>query len=78
MAPSSVIRAAVSAKSSVESRRTSSSAVRSGSGAGPAPGYCMKLPEDRRALLKTRLAEMLGKDGPINLIARAWAIKARN
>jgi ubiquinone/menaquinone biosynthesis C-methylase UbiE len=46
-------------------------------GAGPAPGYCMNLPEDRRALLKTRLAEMLG-NGPISLTARAWAVKARN
>jgi SAM-dependent methyltransferase len=47
-------------------------------GAGPAPGYCMSLPEDRRAHLKARLAEMLGKDGPIVLIARAWAVIARN
>ncbi|MGE3876973.1 MAG: class I SAM-dependent methyltransferase [Parvibaculaceae bacterium] len=47
-------------------------------GAGPAPGYCMNLPEDRRALLRERLAEMLGKDGPIKLAARAWAVKARS
>jgi SAM-dependent methyltransferase len=46
-------------------------------GAGPAPGYCMNLPEDHRAILKARLADMLGADGPIRLVARAWAAKAR-
>lgn len=45
-------------------------------GAGPAPGYCMSLPEDRRVALKARLAENLGVDGPINLTARAWAMTA--
>lgn len=45
-------------------------------GAGPAPGYCMSLPEDQRARLKARLAEMLGTTGPIRLIGRAWAVKA--
>jgi SAM-dependent methyltransferase len=45
-------------------------------GAGPAPGYCMALPEEQRARLKARLAETLGMDGPIRLIGRAWAVKA--
>jgi SAM-dependent methyltransferase len=45
-------------------------------GAGPAPGYCVKLPEDHRAALKARLADALEADGPIRLIARAWAVKA--
>ncbi len=46
-------------------------------GAGPAPGYCMSLPEDRRAALKAELAARLGTDGPVRLTARAWAMKAR-
>jgi SAM-dependent methyltransferase len=45
-------------------------------GAGPAPGYCMSLPTDQRSALKARLAETLGRDGPIRLGARAWAVKA--
>ena len=45
-------------------------------GAGPAPGYCTSLPEDSRAALKARLAEALGDAGPVNLTARAWAVKA--
>jgi SAM-dependent methyltransferase len=45
-------------------------------GAGPAPGYCINLAEDHRAVLKARLADALGTDGPIRLIARAWAVKA--
>lgn len=45
-------------------------------GAGPAPGYCISLPEDQRAILKERLADTLGRDGPVRLIARAWAVKA--
>ena len=45
-------------------------------GAGPAPGYCVNLAEDHRAALKARLADALGTDGPIRLIARAWAVKA--
>jgi SAM-dependent methyltransferase len=45
-------------------------------GAGPAPGYCMSLPEDQRSALKARLAYRLGTSGPIRLIARAWAVKA--
>lgn len=46
-------------------------------GAGPAPGFCKSLPEDRRAELKSRLAEQLGRDGPVVLSARAWGAKAR-
>lgn len=46
-------------------------------GAGPAPGYCMSLPEDRRAALKGLLRDMLGQGDPIRLTARAWAVKAR-
>lgn len=45
-------------------------------GAGPAPGYCISLAEDRRAALKARLADVLGTGGPISLGARAWAVKA--
>lgn len=45
-------------------------------GAGPAPGYCTSLPEDHRAALKARLAQRLGRDGPIRLAAKAWAVKA--
>lgn len=45
-------------------------------GAGPAPGYCLSLPEDRRARLKARLAEIVGADGPVRLVGRAWAVKA--
>jgi len=45
-------------------------------GAGPAPGYCISLPDDRRRRLKERLGATLGADGPIRLPARAWAVKA--
>lgn len=44
-------------------------------GAGPAPGYCMSLPEDNRVKLKTRLAANLATDGPVVLKARAWGVK---
>ena len=46
-------------------------------GAGPAPGYCRNLSEDRRAALKQALSDSLGGDGPVRLPARAWAVKAR-
>ncbi|MEJ1117188.1 methyltransferase domain-containing protein [Phyllobacterium sp. CCNWLW109] len=46
-------------------------------GAGPAPGYCVSLPEDHRAKLKARLAKTLGTDGAIRLFARVWAVKTR-
>jgi hypothetical protein len=45
-------------------------------GAGPAPGYCMNLPEDQRSRLKARLADRLGTTVPIRLVGRAWAVKA--
>jgi len=45
-------------------------------GTGPAPGYCMGLETEQREQLKAQLAEDLGTDGPIRLIARAWAVKA--
>jgi SAM-dependent methyltransferase len=45
-------------------------------GAGPAPGYCLALAEDKRARLKAKLAENLGTKGPVRLIGRAWAVKA--
>ncbi|MCB1387332.1 MAG: class I SAM-dependent methyltransferase [Nitratireductor sp.] len=45
-------------------------------GAGPAPGYCTRLSEDRRMALKERLAAKLGAGGPISLPARAWAVRA--
>jgi len=47
-------------------------------GAGPAPGYCVSLTEDKRAALKARLKQDVGGDGPVGFPARAWAVKARN
>jgi SAM-dependent methyltransferase len=46
-------------------------------GAGPAPGYCVSLPEDKRAALKQRLMDDVGGAGPVSFPARAWAVKAR-
>jgi len=46
-------------------------------GAGPAPGYCVSLPEDKRAALKQRLMADVGGAGPVSFHARAWAVKAR-
>jgi SAM-dependent methyltransferase len=46
-------------------------------GAGPAPGYCVSLPEDKRAALKERLKQDVGGDGPVSFIARAWAVKTQ-
>ena len=48
-------------------------------GQAPAPGYCMSLPEDRRAALREHIRAGLPirADGSIHLIARAWAVKAR-
>ncbi len=45
-------------------------------GAGPAPGYCRSLSEDRRQRLKDHLAARLGGAGPVVLPARAWAVRA--
>jgi SAM-dependent methyltransferase len=46
-------------------------------GQGPAPGYAMSLPEDRRAALRERIRARLpsAADGSIHLIARAWAVR---
>jgi hypothetical protein len=46
-------------------------------GQGPAPGYCMGLPEERRTALRERLRATLpaAADGRIALIARAWAVR---
>jgi hypothetical protein len=48
-------------------------------GQAPAPGYCMSLPEDRRAALRERIRGGLPvrADGSSHLIARAWAVRAR-
>ncbi|HEV7865622.1 MAG TPA: class I SAM-dependent methyltransferase [Acidimicrobiia bacterium] len=48
-------------------------------GQGPAPGYAMSLPEERRAALRDRLRSALptGPDGRIDLTARAWAVRGR-
>ena len=35
-------------------------------GAGPAPGYCVNLPEDKRAALKQRLMDDVGGPGPVS------------
>lgn len=47
------------------------------SGEGPAPGYAMSLPEERRAELRDRIRARLpiANDGSIALVARAWAVR---
>jgi ubiquinone/menaquinone biosynthesis C-methylase UbiE len=47
-------------------------------GAGPAPGYCVKLEPEARQSLKEKLQNSLSydADGAIRLKARAWAITA--
>jgi SAM-dependent methyltransferase len=46
-------------------------------GAGPAPGYCAKLPADAREALRARLDADLPRNGAgaIVLTARAWAVR---
>jgi hypothetical protein len=46
-------------------------------GQGPAPTYCMALPEDRRRQLRDRIRGALpvAPDGSIRLGARAFAIR---
>lgn len=46
-------------------------------GQAPAPGYCMSLPEDRRAALRERIRSTLRfeSDGSVHMIARAWAVR---
>lgn len=48
-------------------------------GQGPAPGYAMSLPEDRRTRLRDRLRSGLpvAADGSVSLTARAWAVRGR-
>lgn len=47
-------------------------------GAGPAPGYCVKLAPEARERLRAKLDQNLPRqpDGSINMKARAWGIKA--
>jgi SAM-dependent methyltransferase len=49
------------------------------SGVGPAPGYAMRLDEERRVALRERLRATLPteSDGSIHLVARAWAARGR-
>lgn len=46
-------------------------------GQGPAPGYAMSLSEDSRTALRERIRAALpiARDGSIDLIARAWAVR---
>ena len=46
-------------------------------GQGPAPGYAMSLPEDRRVALREAIRASLpiASDGSIQLTARAWAVR---
>jgi len=48
-------------------------------GQGPAPGYVMSLPEDRRTALRELVRSRLpvAADGSIALTARAWAVRGR-
>jgi SAM-dependent methyltransferase len=48
-------------------------------GQGPAPGYAMSLPEERRLALRDRIRASLPSvpDGSIHLIARAWGARGR-
>jgi ubiquinone/menaquinone biosynthesis C-methylase UbiE len=48
-------------------------------GAGPAPGYCVKLSPDARERLRQKLSDTLPRqdDGSITLKLRAWAVKAK-
>jgi SAM-dependent methyltransferase len=48
-------------------------------GQGPAPGYAMRLDEERRERLRDRIRDELpvNPDGSIDLVARAWAVRGR-
>ncbi|MDQ4128051.1 MAG: methyltransferase domain-containing protein [Actinomycetota bacterium] len=48
-------------------------------GQGPAPSYAMSLSEERRAELREQIRADLpiDEDGPIALVARAWAVRGR-
>ncbi len=45
-------------------------------GQGPAPGYVASLADSERQALERRLRERLPGDGPFELRARAWAVRA--
>lgn len=44
-------------------------------GTGAAPAYAATLPEDQRAAIRDLLRERLPAQGPIELTARAWAVR---
>ena len=48
-------------------------------GQAPAPGYAMSLTEERRGALREHIRAKLpiARDGSIDLIARAWAVRGR-
>jgi ubiquinone/menaquinone biosynthesis C-methylase UbiE len=48
-------------------------------GAGPAPGYCVKLAPEARERLRVKLSETLKRqpDGSIVMKLRAWAVQAK-
>ena len=48
-------------------------------GQGPAPGYTMSLSDEQRLRLRDHIRSVLPvrKDGSIDLIARAWAVRGR-
>jgi SAM-dependent methyltransferase len=48
-------------------------------GAGPAPGYCVKLDPEARERLRVKLSDTLprAEDGSIKLKLRAWAVQAK-
>ena len=48
-------------------------------GQGPAPAYCVSLPDEVRTALRERLRASLPAqpDGSIPLVARAWAVRGR-
>lgn len=48
-------------------------------GQAPAPGYAMSLTEERRGALRERIRAKLpiARDGSIDLIARAWAVRGQ-
>jgi hypothetical protein len=44
-------------------------------GAGAAPAYLATLPADRQAAIRDLLESRLGDRGPIELTAKAWAVR---
>ena len=47
-------------------------------GAGPAPSYFVSLTQTQKEQLQEILKKNIGADGPIQLAARAWAVKVIN